>query len=202
MPGVDRDSFDGTLVQSELTNPCGFEYSCTQVSLIADASDGFVVATGSDLGRDPFTDEDLSDIFVTFASVVAQFAGEDAATIRTAVMSALSGSWTAAGDVMPSPFDQKVTKPTRMVFHVHSPGWGFEEARIKFKSSFPPGAFCGLQWLTLDGVSKQPYSFQLLAQATPAVKGVYDFALFIRVSQEAGLQSTRLIIDPQVDIDP
>lgn len=200
MPAIDRDSFDGTKLQSELTTDCSFTPQRTQISLVARATDGFVVATGHDDGQTPFDDAAISAIFVTFAEVVADYPNADASTLRTAVNAALAGLWTAAGGTAPSPFDQTIDQPTRMIFNVHIPGWGFEAARIKFKSDLPAEEFCGLDWLTLNGASQQPWSFEIQAQAT--VKAQYEFALFISASQDAGNQSTRVIIDPVIEVTP
>ncbi|WP_203291575.1 hypothetical protein [Maricaulis parjimensis] len=200
MPGIDAASFDGTIVQTELETDCGFAPDRTQLGLVAQASDGFVVVHGSDENRDTFSDADISAIFVTFAETVAQYPGADSSTMRTAIQQALAGQWTPCNLLADCPFDEKVTAPTRLIFHVHIPGWGFEPARIKFKSELPAGQFCGLKWLTLNGASCAPYSFELGAQCE--TEASYDFALFIQAAQEAGNQRTRVIIDPKIEITP
>lgn len=200
MAAIDRDSLDGTIVQAELEAACGFTPSRTQIALVAQATDGFLVVQGSDAGQTAFDDNAISTIFVTFANTVALYPGATAATLRTAVLAALSGLWTPFGGVMPNPFDEMVTEPARLIFHVAIPGWGFEAARIKFKSDFPAGEFCSLAWLTLNGASCEPYSFKIDARCS--VAGSYDFALYIRASQDAGSQSTRVIIDPKIEIVP
>ena len=200
MPGIDAQSFDGNIVQTELEADCGFTPKMTQLGLVAQASDGFVVVHGSDEGRDMFSDADISAIFVTFAETVSEYPGADASTLRTAVQQALAGQWTPCNMIGSSPFDEAVTAPTRMIFHVYYPGWGFEPARIKFKSELPSGQFCGLKWLTLNGATCAPYSFELGAQCETA--GSYEYALFIRASQAAGSQTTRVIIDPKIEVIP
>ena len=60
MPGIDAQSFDGTIVQTELEADCGFTPEVTQLGLVAQATDGFVVVHGSDANRDTFSDADLS----------------------------------------------------------------------------------------------------------------------------------------------
>ncbi len=200
MPGIDAQSFDGNIVQTELEADCGFTPEVTQLGLVAQATDGFVVVHGSDEGRDTFSDADISAIFVTFAETVSDYPGADASTLRTAVQQALAGQWTPCNMVSACPFDEKITAPTRMIFHVYIPGWGFEPARIKFKSELPSGQFCGLKWLTLNGATCAPYSFELGSQCT--TKGTYEYALFIRASQDAGSQLTRVIIDPKIEVIP
>lgn len=200
MAGIDAASFNGTIIQTELETDCGFKADRTQLVLIANASDGFVVVQGSDKDRAPFDDSDISAIFVTFSETLAQFPGANAATIRTAVLQALSGQWTHCGAVPPCPFDEHITASTRMIFHVSSPGWGFEPARIKFKSDLPAGEFCGLKWLSLNGAGMQPYSFELTTRCSQ--KGVFEYALFIKASQDAGNQATRVIIDPKIELTP
>lgn len=200
MAAIDRDSFDGTVVQTELEASCGFTPVRTQIALVAQATDGFLVVQGSDAGRAPFEDADISAIFVTFATTVAQYPAATAALLRTAVLSALSGMWTAFADVLDSPFDEVVNEPARLIFHLAIPGWGFEQARIKFKSELPAGEFCGLEWLVLNGASDAPYSFKIDAKCS--VEANYDYALFIQASQDAGNQSTRVIIDPKIEVIP
>jgi len=200
MPAIDKASFDGTVVQTELQADCGFTPDRTQIGLVAQAIDGFLVVQGSDAGMAEFSDNDISAIFVTFADTVAQYPNATAATMRTAVLAALSGMWTPFSGVTPCPFDEVVTEPARLIFHVAIPGWGFEAARIKFKSEFPEGEFCGLDWLMLNGANCAPYSFKLNAKCSAQAQ--YEFALFIRASQDAGVQSTRVIIDPMIDVIP
>lgn len=200
MPAIDRDSFDGTKIQTELETACSFTPSRTQIALVAQASDGFMVASGHDEESAPFDDAAISAIMVTFAQTVKDNPGADVATLRMAVLSALAADWTACGDVCRCPFDQKISLPTRMIFHVHIPGWGFEPARIKFKSPLPDGEFCGLAWLHLNGASNQPYSFVINARAS--TRASYEYALFIRASQDAGNQHTRVIIDPLMEVTP
>ncbi|MEA1942383.1 MAG: hypothetical protein U9P68_09080 [Pseudomonadota bacterium] len=197
---IDDTWFDGTQMQSDLTAACGSTPSLTQLSLIARATDGFLVVQGSDAGMTPFDDADISAIFVTFADTVSQYPLADTTTLRTAVLSALAGQWTAMSAIGDNPFDETVDAPARMIFHVHIPGWGFEPARIKFKSATPSGEFCGLSWLTLNGASCEPFSFELGATCQQA--GDYEFALFIQASQDAGNQSTRVIIDPKIKVIP
>ena len=87
-----------------------------------------------------------------------------------------------------------------MVFHVHVPGWGFEDARIKFKTEGAETQFCGLEWLDLHGQSSKPYTFQIgVAEVKKKIK--HAFALYIEASQNAGQQVTRLIIDPEIEVD-
>jgi hypothetical protein len=200
MPSIDKDIFDGTVIQPELEAECGFAPTRTQLALVAKATDGFVVVHGSDADRETFDDSDISSIFVTFADVVSQYPNADTSTLRTAVMAALSGLWTPCSTVSTCPFDEEVTAPARLIFHVHVPGWGFEPARIKFKSDFPEGEFCGLDWLILNGASCAPYSFKIDTRCETA--GSYEFALFIQASQDAGNQATRVIIDPKIELTP
>ena len=200
MPGIDAQSFDGNIIQTELEADCGFTPEMTQLGLVAQATDGFVVVHGSDKDRDGFSDADISAIFVTFAETVSEFPGADSSTLRTAIQQALAGMWTPCSDVMASPFDERVTAPSRLIFHVHIPGWGFEPARIKFKSELPAGQFCGLKWLTLNGASCAPFSFELGSQCE--VEASYEYALFIRAPQDAGSQLTRVIIDPKIEVTP
>ena len=84
---------------------------------------------------------------------------------------------------------------------MHVPGWGFEEARIKFKDEKSVSAFCGLSWLTLNGDVRSPYSFEINAAAATE-PAEYEFALFVQASQDAGNQATRLIIDPKIHVTP
>jgi hypothetical protein len=197
---IDDTWFDGSQTQTDLTTVCGTTPTQTQISLISRATDGFLVVQGSDAGRPPFDDADISAIFVTFADTIAQYPMADAATLRTAVLAALAGQWTASAGTGSSPFDETVEAPARLIFHVQIPGWGFEPARIKFKSAIPPGEFCGLAWLTLNGATCEPYSFEFGARCDQA--GDYEYSLFIQASQDAGNQSTRVIIDPKIKVIP
>ncbi|WP_300528918.1 hypothetical protein [Maricaulis sp.] len=196
-----RDAFDGSKVQEGLADACSFTPDHTHISLVARGVDGFVVINGSDMNRDPFDDAQISQIFMIFAETVDEYRAVDAATLRLAVGAALAGMWTPCGAVDPCPFDQHVRGATRMIFNMHVPGWGFEEARIKFKSDNAGEIFCGLSWLTLNGESRQPYSFQINAAAATA-PAEYEFALFVQASQDAGNQVTRLIIDPKIHVIP
>ncbi|MHA6288743.1 hypothetical protein [Maricaulis sp. CAU 1757] len=200
MAAIDRESFDGTKPQEDLQAACGFKTTRTQISLIASAIDGFVVVTGSDEGHGVFDDEAISSILLTFSQVVDDHPGATAGSLRIAVQQALAGHWKPCGAVNPCPFDQDLQVPTRMIFHVYSPGWGFEAARLKFKGKIPAGEFCGLAWLQLNGAGQQPYSFELSCRASEAAK--YEFALYIKASQDAGNQSTRVIIDPLIKVTP
>lgn len=197
---IDETWFDGSQTQSSLTTPCATTPGRTQISLIARATDGFLVVQGSDAGLDAFDDGDISAIFVIFADTIAQYPLADTATLRTAVLAALAGLWTASSGTAASPFDETVEAPARLIFHVQIPGWGFEPARIKFKSPVPAGEFCDLSWLMLNGATCEPYSFELGARCQEA--GEYGYALFIQASQDAGNQSTRIIIDPKIKVIP
>ncbi len=201
MAVIDKDAFDGTIAQEELLGACDLAPIQTQISLIARASDGFVVMTGNDVGREAFDETEISQIFVIFAETVNDFANADASTLRTAVSAALVGMWTSCSNDVPCPFDQAAHGRTRLIFHIHVPGWGFEPARIKFKGKDPSHAFCGLDWLMLNGENCKPYSFQLQTKPVEA-PATYEFALFINASQDAGNQSTRIIIDPSVELNP
>jgi len=201
MAVIDKDAFDGSIVQDELLGVCGLTPTQTQISLIAQASDGFTVMNGSDVGREMFDDAEIAQIFVIFAETVNDFSNADSSTLRTAVAAALAGMWTPCSANNPCPFDQNVHGRTRIIFNVHVPGWGFEEARIKFKGVDPSGQFCGLDWLTLNGENCKPYSFQIQTKPVEA-DAVYEFALFITASQDAGEQKTRVIIDPAVRLTP
>lgn len=200
MSTIDATWLDGSQTQSGLTDACATAVGVTQISLIAKATDGFLVVQGSDAGRENFDDADISAIFVTFADTVAQYPLADTSTLRTAVLSALAGQWTASATMGGSPFDETVEEPARLIFHVQIPGWGFEPARIKFKSEVPAGEFCGLAWLMLNGATCEPYSFEFFASCAEA--GEYDYSLFIKASQDAGNQSTRVIIDPKIKVIP
>lgn len=201
MAVIDKDAFDGSIIQEELLAVCGQSPTRTQISLIAKASDGFTVMNGSDAGREMFDETEITEIFVVFAETVNAFSDADASTMRMAVGAALAGMWTPCSAVAPCPFDQHVHGRTRMIFNIHVPGWGFEDARIKFKGKDPTGQFCGLDWLTLNGENCKPYSFQIQTQPVEAPVD-YEFALFINASQDAGNQATRVIIDPQVRLTP
>ncbi|MAC90081.1 hypothetical protein [Maricaulis sp.] len=201
MAVIDKDAFDGSIIQKELLADCGQAPTHTQISLIARASDGFTVMNGSDAGRESFDDTEIAQIFVVFAEAVKAFSDADASTLRTAVAAALAGMWTPCSAVLPCPFDQHVHGLTRMIFNIHVPGWGFEDARIKFKGVDPTGQFCGLDWLTLNGENCKPYSFQIQTQPVEAPAD-YEFALFINASQDAGNQATRVIIDPIARLTP
>ena len=63
---IDDTWFDGSQTQTDLTTVCGTTPTQTQISLISRATDGFLVVQGSDAGRPPFDDADISAIFVTF----------------------------------------------------------------------------------------------------------------------------------------
>lgn len=197
---IDRDWLDGDQVQSALVGGADIDAARTQISLIARATDGFVVVQGNDRDRPNFSDANISAIFVTFANTVTANPTADAATLRTAALAALAGQWTADSTMGDSPFDETVEAPARMIFHIQVPGWGFEPARIKFKDEVPPDEFTGLEWLTLNGAPCQPYSFEIWAQA--ANPGEYEYSLFIKASQDAGNQSTRVIIDPKIKVIP
>lgn len=196
-----RDAFDGSKVQDGLSDPCKITADQTHISLVARGVDGFVVINGSDMNREEFDDAQIAQIFVIFAETVDAYPGSDAATLRLAVTAALAGMWTPCGAVDPCPFDQHVQGNTRMIFNLHVPGWGFEEARIKFKDENATSAFCGLSWLTLNGDVRRPFSFQINAIAGSAPAD-YEFALFVQASQDAGNQATRLIIDPKIHVTP
>ena len=200
MAAIDRDSFDGTKPQAELQAACDFKTSRTQISLIATAIDGFVVVTGSDDGYGMFDDEAISSILLIFSQVIDDNPGATAGSLRIAAQQALAGHWKPCGAVDPCPFDQHLQVATRMIFHVYTPGWGFEAACLKFKDTVPDGEFCGLAWLNLNGAGQQPYSFEISCRA--GKKAEYEFALYIRASQDAGNQSTRVIIDPLIKVTP
>ncbi len=201
MAVIEQDAFDGSIIQEELLGECGLAPIQTQISLIARASDGFVVMSGNDVGRELFDETEISQIFVIFGETVNDFANADSSTLRTAVSAALAGMWTPCSNDVPCPFDQSAHGRTRLIFHIHVPGWGFEPARIKFKGKDPSQAFCGLDWLMLNGENCKPYSFQLQTRPVEA-SARYEFALFINASQDAGNQSTRIIIDPSVELNP
>ena len=197
---IDKESFDGSLVQANIDEACDFEAELTYLSLISKANDGFVVVNGSDWGLPAFDDTQISQILMVFNEIVDDYANTDCATMRMAVNSALAGMWAPCSGVMNCPFDQHVVGPARIIFHVHAPGWGFEDARIKFKTEGAEAVFCGLDWLDLHGQSAKPFSFQIgVHKVKKRVK--HQFALFIEASQNAGQQVTRLIIDPEVDVD-
>lgn len=203
MSGLDPATFfDGNVTQSVLEEKSTAEDRATFISLIAEAKDGFVVVSGSDIGLgSQFSDTEITDIFTTFAHSVDQHAGADAATIRMAVGAALAGKWVPSSYVGESPFDETVPAQTRLIFHVYSQGWGFEPARIKFKSDVPAGGFTGLEWLTLNGVSSAPYSFKIDVNTDAVSADAYEFALYVKASQDAGHQATRLIIDPKILVE-
>lgn len=197
---IDKQSFDGSQIQAGLDEACNFEPELTYLSLIAQGSDGFVVVNGSDWGLPAFDDTQISQILIVFNETADEFSGSDSATLRMALTAALAGMWAPCSGVMNCPFDQHVVGPARLVFHVHVPGWGFEEACIKFKTEGAETQFCGLEWLDLHGQSSKPYTFQIgVAEVKKKVK--HAFALYIEVSQNAGQQVTRLIIDPEIEVD-
>lgn len=200
MSTIDATWLDGSQTQPGLTDTCSVAVSVTHISLIAKAVDGFLVVQGSDAGRADFDDADISSIFIIFADTIAQYPSADTSTLRTAVLSALAGHWTATASMGASPFDETVEAPARLIFHMQIPGWGFETARIKFKSEVPAGEFCDLSWLMLNGATCEPYSFEVFASCTQA--GEYDYSLFVKASQDAGNQSTRIIIDPKIKVIP
>ncbi len=195
--------FDGTSAQPDLVGTSILQQRSTFICLISEARDGFVVVSGSDLGMDSrFSDADILNIFSKFAEVVDTNLGADAATIRMEVAGALIGLWHPSAYVGSSPFDEKISAKSRIIYHVYSQGWGFEPARIKFKEPVPAGGFTGLSWLTLNGISAAPFSFQLDVNAEAVRETGYEFALYIQASQDAGNQTTRLIIDPKIQVDP
>lgn len=201
------DAFDGKQIQSSLAAETDNAASdgadrATQICLIALASDGFVVIHGNDSGRDAFTDGDITEIFLTFADTLDAYPGADTSTLRLACAAALAGLWQPCSAALSCPFDLGADPQTRLIFHVHSPGWGFEDARIKFKTDLPDGAFTGLAWLTLNGLSCAPRSFKIDINTAAESKSPYEFALFIEASQDAGQQSTRVIIDPKISVPP
>ena len=201
MAVIDKDAFDGTIVQQELLGDCDVNVAQTQISLVAQATDGFTVMTGNDVGRAPFDDSEIAQIFVIFAETVNEFSNVDSSTLRTAVAAALAGMWTPSSEEYPCPFDQSAHGQYRLIFNVHVPGWGFEEARIKFKGVDPSSAFCGLDWLTLNGETCRPYSFEIFTKPAETAAD-YEFGLFVTASQDAGNQATRIIIDPMIRITP
>ena len=173
-----RDAFDGSKVQKGLSQDCEFAPDLTHISLIARGVDGFVVINGSDTQREPFDDAQIAEIFVIFSETVDNYRGVDAATLRLALAAELAGVWTQCGAVDPCPFDQHVRGNTRMIFNLRVPGWGFEPARIKFKSDDAETTFCGLSWLTLNGESRQPFSFQIQARSTDIATDFWKKKLF------------------------
>lgn len=201
MAGTIKDAFDGSIMQEDLSGACGLTPTQTQISLIAQATDGFNVMNGSDVGRELFDDAEISQIFVVFAETVNEFRNADASTLRTALAAALAGLWTPCSAENPCPFDQSVHGRTRIIFNLHVSGWGFEKARMKLLDPAAVSQFCGLDWLTLNGESCKPYSFQIQTRPVEA-EAVYEFALFINASQDAGNQTTRIIIDPAVRLSP
>jgi hypothetical protein len=56
MAGTIKDAFDGSIMQEDLSGACGLTPTQTQISLIAQATDGFTVMNGSDVGRELFDD--------------------------------------------------------------------------------------------------------------------------------------------------
>lgn len=202
MAGLDPVTFfDGNTTQGELETASSEEERATYISLIAEAKDGFVVVSGSDIGwGTSFNDADIASIFLVFAETVDAYPGADASTIRMAAGAALAGMWHPSTYVGASPFDEKLPAKTRLIFHVYSQGWGFEPARIKFKSVVPDGGFTGLDWLTLNGVTTAPYSFKIDVNTEAVSADAYEFALYVKASQDAGNQETRLIIDPKIEV--
>jgi|GEM_PF-1995901 len=202
MAGLDPAAFDGEQVQAELVIASPAVERSTQICLIAQARDGYVVLSGSDFERERFDDDAIGQIFLTFADVIDAYPGADAATLRMACASALNGLWNTSVCESDCPFDLGARKESRLVFHVYTPGWSFEPARIKFKTAMPDGAFTGLQWLRLNGLTAKPFSFSLDVNPSADQDDPHEFALYIRASQDAGGQSTRIIIDPKITIPP
>ena len=58
MSTIDATWLDGSQTQSGLTDACATAAGVTQISLIAKATDGFLVVQGSDAGRETFDDAD------------------------------------------------------------------------------------------------------------------------------------------------
>ena len=194
---IDRKSFDGTVAEPELVEATDIEPELTYLCLMARTHDGFVVMNGSDWGLPAFDDAQLAQIMITFNETVDDFPYADSATLKVALASALAGMWAPCKGVMNCPFDQHIVGPARLIFHLHMTGWGFEEARLKFKTEGAEKLFGGLDWLELHGESQKPHSFQIDARAVDK-KAENEFALYIAASQNAGQQVTRIIIDPVV----
>ncbi len=170
-------------------------YECTQISVSTLRGSSFVVLTGSDDDREPFTDTQIGVILSSFGSVVTGNPGLDAAQLRALAYTTLAPMWTPSNSVKPSPYDLNVHRASRLIFALSMENWIFEPARIKLKTGFGQGEFGGLDWLTLNGVSQEPNAFQLVDSCTQTDES-FEFALFIDAAQAGGLQHTRIIVDP------
>jgi hypothetical protein len=199
MYDVVKDMFDGEQVQDSIAVCWNARYRSTMLSLIAMRDGAFVVVTGIDVPGDgsqpkrkPFSDQDISNIFDVFNKTVDDSPNLSADELYQAIVKAIGDDWVECPPCGTCPFNVGIVKSTRIVFHMHIPGWSFEDARLKFKSDLPSGQFSDLQWLSLDGKSMKPMSFSLTDQDTKA--GVFQFSLYMRA--ESGQTWTRIIIDP------
>jgi len=199
MNNIEVGSFDGSQIDSSLTKSCDVKYRRTSLSLVALRQGSFVVSTGIDKEEEPFSDSDVSEIFATFGHVVDSNPADAPQELQKKIHAALASLWTLSPADPKCPFNLKVKYATRLVFHLHVPGWAFEDARIKFKTQFEPCEFSDLVWLTLNGQSQEPKSFSVTDKDSE--KKVYEFALYIQANQTGTTGSTRIIIDPQTDND-
>jgi len=197
MPIIDMNSFDGSRIDSELAKTFGVSFRRTSLSLIAMSQGCFVVVTGIDKEETPFTDTEIEKIFVTFNRVVDENSTDTPQGLRLKIETALAPMWTPCPTSNKCPFNLNVKMATRLVFHLHIPGWSFEEARLKLKTLYKPGEFSDLTWLSLNGRSQEPISFSITDRDTE--KKVYEFALYTLAEQSGSEGSTRIIIDPETD---
>lgn len=191
----DMTGLDGTRVQAEMLLAPSRSFECTQLSLSTLRDSSFVVLTGSDHGRSAFTDAEIGVILDSFDAVVTDNPDAGPAQLRTLAEAALAPLWTPDNGVKPSPYDLTVHGASRLIFFLSKENWCFEPARIKMKTSFGGGEFGGLNWLVLDGVSREPYAFELVDSCTQRDES-FQFALFIDAAQAGGTQHTRVIVDP------
>ena len=186
---------DGAQTQTDLLAAPSQPQEKTQISVSTMRDGCFVVLVGSDGGGTAFTDADIQAIFDTFDGVIAAHPVANAPLLRTLATAALAPLWTLSPSAGDCPYDMTVRGPTRIIFYLSRDGWSFEPARIKLKSTCAPGEFAQLSWLSLDGVSQQPLAFSIVDSCTQTHEG-FEYALYINAAQSAGMENTRIIIDP------
>lgn len=192
MSSID-ELFDGNVVQAGLDASSPSGYKRTSLTLFALRDGEFVVVMGIDEEGSSFTDRQIQDIFSIFNATVDGNPDLGAQALHAKVLAEIGTRWTACAPSGDCPFDQTVEKSTRLVYHMHIPGWSFEDARMKFKSAVPPDQFSCLTWLELDGRPQKPNAFSIVDQDT--VAGEFYYSLYARMQQ--GQHWTRILIDPK-----
>jgi len=197
MTAIDANSFDGDRVEAELAQSSGVKYRRTSISLVTMRQGNFVIVTGIDKEKKPFSDSQIETIFSTFESVVDSNQTDTPKALRQKIEAALASLWTPCPASKKCPFNLTIKYATRLVFHLHILGWSFEEARMKLKTRFKPGEFSDLSWLSLNGKSQKPDSFSIIDKDSE--KKVFEFALYTSAAQADDGGVTRIIIDPEAD---